>query len=301
MRRSTLVGVLLLTIAAIALPWPAGAETRIALVVGNSAYPSGPLGSPKDDAKAIEAKLKVLGFQVIRKTDLGREGFFNAIREFGDRLQQPGTVGLFYYSGHGMQVNNRNYMIPTDADIRSDFDVARFAVPVEDVLVRMEVGKSNPNFVILDACRNNPFEKRFKSSQDGLAQMDAPPSTLIAFAAAPGRVAQAGSGGKLSLYTAALAEHIDQPYPNFISMFQSVQNAVYERSGRTQSPRLELPPGLPEFSFRPVVVAVSPRPRAPDRSGLATDPRAACRASRGAAGCRRLSACVQGLRSFQGV
>ena len=104
-----------------------------------------------------------------RKTDLGRNEFFNAIRDFGDGLQQPSTVGLFYYSGHGMQVNNRNYMIPTDADIRSDFDVARYAIPVEDVLVRMELGKSNPNIVILDACRNNPFEKRFKSSQDGLA------------------------------------------------------------------------------------------------------------------------------------
>jgi hypothetical protein len=252
---------LLLFIFAITLPQSASAETRIALIIGNSAYPSGPLGSPKDDARIIEAKLKILGFEVMTKTDLGREGFFNVIRDFGDRLRQSQTVGLFYYSGHGMQVNNRNYMVPTDADIRSEEDVARYAVPVEDVLARMEMGKGNPNIVILDACRDNPFEKRYKSSQGGLAQMDAPPSTLIAFAAAPGKVAEAGSNGRLSLYTEALTEKIDQPYSNFISMFQAVQNAVYDRSARKQSPRLELPPGLPDFSFMPAIAAMpSPAP-----------------------------------------
>src|SRR5512132_3074731 len=127
MLRGTLVGVLLLTIVTIALPWPAGAEMRIALVIGNSAYPFRPLGSPKDDAEAIEAKLKSLRFQVTRKTDLRREEFFDAIRDFGDHLRQPDTVSLFYYSGHGMQMNNRNYMIPTDEDIRSEVDVGRYA------------------------------------------------------------------------------------------------------------------------------------------------------------------------------
>jgi uncharacterized caspase-like protein len=263
--RGKLVGVLLLAAAAIALPWQACAETRVALVVGNSAYSSGPLSSPRDDAQAVEAKLKGLGFQVITKTDLSREEFFNAIREFGNLLRQPGTVSLFYYSGHGMQVNNRNYMIPTDADIRSDLDVRRYAVPVEDVLARMEWGKSNPNIVILDACRNNPFEKRYKSPSDGLAQMDAPASTLIAFAAAPGRVAEAGTSGRLSLYTEALVEHIDQPHENFISMFRAVQDAVYERSRRTQSPRLELSPGLPDFFFVPGGTGGVPTGTAPQR------------------------------------
>ncbi|MFZ1413086.1 MAG: SUMF1/EgtB/PvdO family nonheme iron enzyme [Defluviicoccus sp.] len=259
MRRTALVHLLVLTLSVAAPMCPAWAETRIALVIGNGAYPSGPLGSPKDDAKAIDAKLTSLGFQVTRKTDLARDKFFDAIRDFGERLQQRDTVGLFYYSGHGMQVNNRNYMIPTDADIRSELDVGRFAVPVDDVLVRMDWGKSNPNIVILDACRNNPFEKRFKSSSDGLAAMEAPPSTLIVFAAAPGRVAEAGSGGKLSLYTAALVEHIDEPHPNFVAMFQAVQNAVFERSGRSQAPRLELSPGLPNFSFKPLA-AIAPPP-----------------------------------------
>lgn len=180
-------------------------------------------------ARAGQGKAKGLSFQVTRKTDLGREEFFNAIRDFGDRLQQPGTVGLFYYSVHGMQVNNHNYMIPIDADIRSDFDVARYAVPVEDVLARMEMGKSNPNIVILDACRNNPFEKRFKSPQDGLAQMGAPPSTLIAFAAAPGAVSEAGLGGKLGLYTDVLIEHIDR-YADVIILLQEVNGAVSDRS-----------------------------------------------------------------------
>lgn len=251
MYRGSLTGVLLLIAVSISLPWRADAETRVALVVGNSTYSSSPLGSPKDDAQALADKLESLGFRVIRKTDLAREAFFNAIQEFGELLRQPGTVSLFYYSGHGMQVNNRNYMVPIDADIRSDLDVPRYAVPVEYVLARMKWGKSNPNIVILDACRNNPFEKRYKSTSDGLAQMDAPESTLIAFAAAPGRVAEAGTAGRLSLYTEALFDHIDQPYRDFVSMFRAVQDDVYERSGGTQSPRLELSPGLPDFSFVP--------------------------------------------------
>ena len=253
---------------------PANAESRIALVIGNGAYASGPLGSPKDDAAVMEAKLRGLGFQVTRKTDLGRDKFYDAIKDFGERLKQENTISIFYYSGHGMQVNSRNYMIPIDSDIHSELDVGRFAVPVDDVLTRIAIGKSNPNFVILDACRNNPFEKSYKGSSDGLAAMDAAPSTLIAFAASPGRVAEAGSGGRLSPYTAALAEQIDRPYPNFISMFQAVQNTVYERSGHSQSPRLELPPGLPDFSFKPLVSELTSPPAAlqPNDSGAAARP-----------------------------
>lgn len=249
MVRPTLIGILLLSITAIAFPSRAPAEERVALVIGNSAYPSGPLSSPRYDAQAVEAKLRSLGFRVIRKTDLGREGLVDAIRDFGALLREPGTVGLFYYSGHGMQVNNRNYMIPIDADIQSDLDVPQYGVPIEDVLARMSLGESNPNMVILDACRNNPYEKRLKSTSDGLARMDASARTLIAFAAAAGQVAEAGIGGRLSPYTEALVEHIDQPYGNFIATFRAVQNAVYERSRRRQSPRIELSPGLTNFSF----------------------------------------------------
>ncbi len=261
-RRALLVAFAIVAVAA--LPGRVRAETRVALVIGNGTYPSGPLGSPKDDAKAIEAKLKKLGFEVTRKTDLDREQLFGAIRAFGDRLQQGDTVALFYYSGHGMQINNHNYMIPIDADIRTDLDVAHYAVPLEDVLARINHGKSNPNIVILDACRNNPFEKRYKSTSDGLARVDAPPSTLTVFAAAPGQVASAASGGSLSSFTASLVEHIDKPYPSAISMFQAVQNDVYKRSGREQKPYLDLSPGVPnDFSLKSVIAALPPVPPAP--------------------------------------
>lgn len=255
MPRGTILRVLLLTVAAIALPWSAAAETRIALVIGNSAYPSAPLGSPRSDAEAVAKKLADLGFAVTKKSDLGRDALFSAIREFSDLLQRPGAAGLFYYSGHGMQVNNRNYMIPVDASIRDEADVELDGVPMENVLRRMELAQSNPNIVILDACRDNPFEKRFKSAEAGLARMQFPTSTLIAFAAAPGRVAEAASGGRLSPYTQALIEQIDTPGQDLIKMFQVVQNAVLERTQGRQRPHVEISPGLPDFSFRPVVAA----------------------------------------------
>lgn len=245
-------------------PSAASPSRRIALVIGNSAYPSEPISSPRHDVDAIARKLEGLDFSVTAKTDLGRHEFFDALRAFGLRLAQPATAGLFYYSGHGMQVHNRNYMIPTDADIHSEADMAQYAVAVEDVLARMELANSNPNVVILDACRTNPFEKRLKGSQAGLARMDAPAGTLIAFAAAPGKAAEAGIGRKLSVYTEALVEHIDTPHQSFIDMFMAVHNAVVAKSDGRQRPHLDLSPGLPSsFSFVPAADAAVPPPAPP--------------------------------------
>lgn len=224
-------------------------------VIGNSNYPSGRLGSPKDDAKAVEAKLNSLGVQVTRKTDVNRKQFLDSLRQFGQLLQQEESVIVFYYSGHGMQVNNRNYMVPIDADIQSEYDVSNYAVAVDDVLGRMPRGLKNLKIVILDACRNNPYEKRFKDSQVGLARMDSPQDTLIAFAAEPGKVVEAGSGGRLSMYSQTLVDHIDRPYPNILHMFQSVVDEVSERSAGQQNPRYENSARLAlQFSFRPIAV-----------------------------------------------
>lgn len=255
MRRGALLGIVVL-LAAIALPSRVSAETRIALVIGNGAYPSGPLGSPKKDADAVAKKLSELGFAVTKETNIGGPALRTAIRDFGHRLEQPDTVGLFYYSGHGMQVNNRNYMIPIDAEIRDEADVEESGVAMEHVLRRMEHARSNPNIIILDACRDNPFEKAMKSAQTGLAPMRPPTSTLIAFAAAPGTVAQAASGGRLSPYTESLLEYIDTPGQDLIKMFQVVQNTVWQRSQGRQNPHVEFTPGLPDFSFKPVMAAL---------------------------------------------
>jgi hypothetical protein len=251
MARFTVFGSFFLAIAAAVLCCPAAADTRLALVIGNGAYPSGPLSSPEKDGQAVAAKLKGLGFAVTERLDLKRDELLGAIREFGERLaQQPDAVGLFYYSGHGMSVNSRNYIIPVDANIRSEADVELYAVPVENVLLRMTMAQDKANIIILDACRDNPFEKRWKSSSGGLAPInDEPIGTLIAYAAAPGHVAEAGLQGSLSKYTEALVTLIDQPDVNLIAMFQNIQNAVYRSTQGHQQPYLEISPGLPTYSF----------------------------------------------------
>lgn len=266
MRRRALLGILVL-LATLVLAGPIRAETRIALVIGNGAYPSDPLASPKHDAEAVARKLRELGFAVTKEVDLGGAALRKVIRAFGERLERPGTVGLFYYSGHGMQVNNRNYMIPLDAEIRDEADVEEAGVPMESVLRRMEQARSNPNIIILDACRSNPIQKTLKSAQAGLAQMRPPTSTLIAFAAAPGQYAWAASGGRLSPYTEALIEHIATPGQDLIKMFQTVQNAVWRLTQGRQHPHVEFTPGLPEFSFVPVdaVLPLAPPAEPPQK------------------------------------
>lgn len=262
MRRRALLGILVL-LATFALAGPIRAETRIALVIGNGAYPSSPLASPKHDAEAVARKLSELGFAVTKEVDLGGAALRKVISTFGERLKRPGTVGLFYYSGHGMQVNNRNYMIPLDAEILDEADVEEAGVPMESVLTKMEEARSNPNIIILDACRRNWIPKSLKSAQAGLAQMRPPASTLIAFAAAPGQAAWAAFGGRLSPYTEALIEHIATPGQDLIKMFQTVQNAVWRLTQGRQHPHVEFTPGLPEFSFAPVVAAISASPPVP--------------------------------------
>jgi hypothetical protein len=241
----------IVVIAASLVSWSASADTRLALIIGNGAYPAGPLSSPENDGQAVTDKLRGLGFAVTEKLNLNRVQLLNAIRDFGDQLiQHPGAVGLFYYSGHGMSVNNRNYIIPVDASIHSEPDVELYAVPVDNVLVRMAAAQDKANIIILDACRDNPFEKRWKSSNGGLAPInDEPSGTLIAYAAAPGHVAEAGLQGRLSKYTEALVALIGQPDENLITTFQDIQNAVYRSTDGRQQPYLEISPGLPYFSL----------------------------------------------------
>ena len=163
----------------------AASEARIALVIGNSNYKSAPLRNPVNDAKAIADKLQGLGFKVTLKLDQDQKSMAEAIRVFGNQLK-AGGAGLFYYAGHGMQVRGRNFLIPVDADIQNEDEVPYRSVDANEVLSKMETAKNRLNLMILDACRNNPFSRKFRSSSQGLAQMDAPSGTLVAFATAPG-------------------------------------------------------------------------------------------------------------------
>ena len=150
------------------------ASDRIALVIGNSEYPTSPLRNPVNDASDIAARFQQLGFRVIYYENTTFQQMENAVREFGNLLDQIKGIGIFFYAGHGLQVNGRNYLMPVDADIQDETEVRHKALDVDFVLGKMELAQNSVNLLILDACRNNPFERRFRSvTSRGLAPMNA--------------------------------------------------------------------------------------------------------------------------------
>jgi Caspase domain len=212
-----------------------GAVNRVALVMGNSAYKDAPLLNPVNDAKAIAAALRAQGFEVILRENTDQRGMSAAVREFGDRLKQRGGVGLFYFAGHGMQIKGRNYLIPVGAQIEREDEVAYNAVDAQAVLDKMEAAGNGTNLMILDACRNNPFARSFRSGSAGLAPMDAPVGTLVAFATAPGMTASDGSGAN-GLYTQHLLTAMQQPGMKVEDVFKQVRSNVRRDSQNKQVP-----------------------------------------------------------------
>jgi hypothetical protein len=213
-----------------------GATTRrLALVIGNGAYTNAPpLKNPPNDARDMAANLKTLGFDVSSGVNVSQREMKRLIREFGQKLKAGGN-GLFYYAGHGVQARGRNYIIPVDADIQSEADVEDSGVDVGLVLNYMDDAQNGLNIVILDACRNNPFSRSFRSASEGLAQVDAPTGTLIAYATAPGRVAADGAGEN-GLYTSELLKAMRQPGLTATDMFMQVRSEVMKRTGNKQVP-----------------------------------------------------------------
>ena len=212
---------------------PASAETRVALVIGNAAYAAAPLRNPVNDATVMATRLKALGFEVILRTNVAQREMTRAVSQFGQSLK-PGSVALFYYAGHGMQVRGRNFLVPVDADIQSEASVRSEAVDLD--LVLEQLGPSRLSMVILDACRNNPFEGRFRSSGGGgLAQIDAPKGTLLAYATAPGKVASDGEGAH-GLYTAELLKAMDLPGAKVEEVFKAVRVNVIKATAGAQVP-----------------------------------------------------------------
>src|SRR5450631_150259 len=213
------------------------AETRIALVIGNSDYAGGPLPNPANDAKLIGDELTNLGFDVIarrRSSDLTMK---RAIQEFGSRLEKagPSAVGLFYYAGHGVQLSGRNYLIPTTARIEREGDVEIEAVSADWVIEQMRYARNRLNIVILDACRNNPFTRSMRSVDHGLATMDAPAGILIAYSTAPGAVAADGSG-RNSPYTEALSQAMRDLHEPVEQVFKHVRVGVMSATSGKQVP-----------------------------------------------------------------
>lgn len=208
---------------------------RIALVIGNGAYSAAPpLKNPPNDARDMAAALKTLGFDVASGINVGQKDMKRLIREFGMKLKAGGS-GLFYYAGHGVQSKGRNYLIPVDANIQSEAEVEDSGVDAALVLNFMDDAQNGLNIVILDACRNNPFARSFRSANDGLAQVDAPTGTLIAYATAPGRVASDGTGNN-GLYTSELLKQMQTPGVSITDMFMRVRAEVMKQTGNKQVP-----------------------------------------------------------------
>lgn len=238
---------------------PARAEKKIALVIGNAAYPAAPLRNPVNDARAMAARLEALGYDVALHTNVAQRDFTRAVSQFGQRLA-PGSVALFYYAGHGMQVRGRNFLVPVDADIQSEASARSEAVDLD--LVLEQLGPTRLAMVILDACRNNPFEGRFRSSGgSGLAQVDAPKGTLLAYATAPGKVASDGEGSH-GLYTAELLKAMDLPGAKVEEVFKAVRVNVIKATAGAQVP-WESSSLTGDYFFRPaaaVRAAAEPKP-----------------------------------------
>jgi hypothetical protein len=207
---------------------------RVALVVGNSAYATAPLLNPVNDARAIAQALRESGFQVIYKENADQRVMLGAIRDFGDRLLAGGT-GLFYFAGHGMQIKGRNYLVPVAASIEREDEVAYSTIDAQAILDKMESAGNETNIMILDACRNNPFVRSGRSAQAGLAQMDAPVGTLLAYATSPGSVASDGSGAN-GLYTQHLLSAMRQEGTKIEDVFKLVRSNVRRDSNGKQVP-----------------------------------------------------------------
>jgi len=186
-------------------------EKRTALVIGNANYKQASLKNPINDARAMANALRNVGFEVLLRENLNRRDMVDAITEFGGKIQRGGT-GLFYYAGHGMQMDGKNYLLPIGAAIEKKQDAEFEAVDVGRVLGEMDNARNRVNIVVLDACRDNPFARSWRSTtaERGLAFMNAPSGTYIAYATAPGEVAADGDG-KNGLYTQELLAQIQTP------------------------------------------------------------------------------------------
>ena len=212
---------------------------RIALVIGNADYQNAPsLDNPVNDANDITASLQQLGFEVLLGRDMKRREMLDAVHLFGQRLQNGG-VSLFYFSGHGLQSQQRNYLVPVNALIRTEAEIEYESVDAGRVLAQMEQANSDGlNIVILDACRDNPYQNSaLKGLAKGLAKMDSPKGTLIAYATAPNTASYGDSEQRNSIYTKYLLDGLrDKPYLSALDMLTEVASQVVAETNGLQVP-----------------------------------------------------------------
>ena len=234
----------------------AAAEPRIALVIGNGGYEKvDKLPNAASDAKLMARALVGLGFKVTELTDANQTAMKAAIADFGRTLRAsgPDAVGLFYYAGHGVQAAGINYLLPIDSTIRDEADLDLAGVEARWLVRQMESARNVTNIIILDACRNNPFAAAGATGQ-GLARMDAPTGTFIAYSTAPGAVAMDGAGGN-SPFTASLADAMTKPGQPIEEVFKHVRVTVLRETSGRQTP-WDSSSLVRAFVFKPAATAV---------------------------------------------
>jgi len=234
-------------------------QQRYALVIGNAAYPSAPLGNPVNDATDMAAKLKQRGFQVTRLLDAGKRQMEEAIYGFTRLLTGTGKVGVFYYAGHGLEIGGDNYLVPVDAVLRDETDGRYNTVNAGKLLDRMNQAGNGLNLVILDACRNNPFKRGWRGVGTGLAQMQPAAGTLILYATEPRKEAADGSG-RNGIFTQYLLTALDQPGVQVEDAFKEVSAKVMQETGGQQIPWLEGVIHGHFYFLGPVRIQVAPQP-----------------------------------------
>jgi hypothetical protein len=219
------------------------AEKRVAFVVGNGAYQNvAALPNPPIDAKAMAAVLRNVGFDVVEGTNLNRDAMTQRLLEFGKKAQGA-DVAVFFYAGHGIAIDGANYLLPVDADIKSEMDVKLGAAINIDLTLDQTMSDAKVKLVFLDACRDNPFAAKIKSTatrsiavQSGLAEMRSGEGTLIAFATGPGQTALDGQGGANSPFTRALIANITQPGVEIQQAMTKVRAQVSDETSKGQLP-----------------------------------------------------------------
>ena len=225
----------------------AAGERKVALVIGNSAYRVGALKNPVNDAQAVAASLRRLGFEVALRENTSLRDLIESFRQFSLNTRSA-SVRVVYYAGHGLQLKGRNYLLPVDTEIRGEDEVVAKSADLNELLERLGDAKEGINIVILDACRNNPFSgvelvgpdgRRLKfrgATPAGLAPVEAPLGSMVAFSTAPGGVALDNPGEKNSRYTKHLLVSMQSPGLPVELVFKQVRLGVARETGRVQVP-----------------------------------------------------------------
>lgn len=239
--------------------WSAAAvaEPRTALIIGNAAYTGAPLRNPTNDASIMAQVLERAGFEVTIRTNANQRAIREAIHNFSAALKRKGGVGFFYFSGHGVQVDGENYLLPVGEDIENESDLKRRAVTAVEAVEAMASANPKLNIVVLDACRNNPLPS---GGTRGLSRIDSNANLFVSFATSPGAVALDGEG-RNSPYTKNLADAVAMANLNLEETFKRTLKGVYQETRGEQTPWISSS-FFGDFIFRPTTTVASSSPAA---------------------------------------